>query len=600
MDNSVAGNIFFKIVKWSLLYDLLVVLFINAPVIILIGVIPAFKSNRLLITPGKIVFITLNIICIALNLADIFYFHFHMQRSDADLLFMNAGNIGNAISANFITSLLCAVIIIFSSIFLAKLYNYFVRNYTNRHQYLLSSILLSILLAGFILMPVGKKLMLPASPMTELKSEQLPFVQNSFHTMLYSIYRKKAGAVPLLKYMPDETASSLMPIKKAIQPDTDSAGKKNIVLFVMESVPQDYFDSSSRYNIQLPFLDSLLQQSTYFSNAYGFSYTSINGIVSILAGLPSLTDIPLYHSQYLNLKHTPIGDKLRGEGYYSAFFIGDKYDDFGFAKCCNWLGIDKYYSKETVPGYKNMEQHTMGLHDEYMLPFMLNEINSFKKPFFSTCYNISTHYPFDIPKSHQWLNEKKEYTGPMKSMLYYDDCLKSFFSNASKQDWYKNTVFIFCSDHWAFPDYDNLTAAQGQDFHIPIFIFDPSNPIKKVDARTVCQFDIINTISGIAGAKDSVVSYGFDLLKPHPTNEMRCVFSKKNRDTYYANNGEYILSFNTVTAKPESCFNFKKDPERKNNIVNDPAEKKITDSMVMLVKAFLQRSSSHYNSLTNP
>jgi phosphoglycerol transferase MdoB-like AlkP superfamily enzyme len=235
-----------------------------------------------------------------------------------------------------------------------------------------------------------------------------------------------------------------------------------------------------------------------------------------------------------------------------------------------------------------------------MLSFMLSEINNFKKPFFSTCYNISTHYPFDLPLKEKELKAKAGYTEPMKSMLYYDKCLEGFFDAASKKDWYNNTVFIFCSDHWAFPDQENLNVALGQDFHIPIIIFDPSKPVKKVDSRTASQFDIVNTILSIAGTKDSIISYGNNLLVPPVTNEMHCVFSKKSRDTYYVTNVDYILAFNTVTGKAESCFNFKKDPERKNNILNDPFEKKTADSMTVFVKAFLQQSSMHYNNLTNP
>ena len=587
-----------KTIKWSVLYDLLVLFFINAPVIILIGIIP--PENKLLHAIIKMVFIIVNTVCIALNLIDIVYFHFHMQRSDGDMLLMSFNSISNALTGKPFISIISFALLVAFIIILNRIYNSLLKKWEIKYQYLLSSILLTILLIVFIALPVGKKLILPAAPLTELKSDELPFVQNSFHTMLYSLYRKKAGAVPVVKYLPAETAASLMPLKKAIVPMNNNAGHKNIVLFIMESVPEDYFDTASRYNIKLPFLDSLLKQSTYFSNAYGFSYTSINGIVSILAGLPSLTDIPLYHSQYLNLKRTSVGDKLRLQGYYSAFFIGDDYDDFGFAKCCNWLGINKYYSKESVPGFKNMEQHSMGLQDEYMFPFMLGEINKYKQPFFSTCYNISTHYPFDLPAKEKELKAKAGYTEPMKSMLYYDKCLKAFFDTASKQDWFNNTVFIFCSDHWAFPDHSNLNVAMGQDFHIPIFIYNPSKPGKKIDTRTASQFDIINTILSIADIKDSIISYGTNLLEPAASNGMRCVFSKKSRDTYYANNGEYILVFNTVTGKTESCFNFIKDPERKTNIINNPLERKTIDSMTILVKAFLQQSSLHYNNLTNP
>ena len=74
---------------------------------------------------------------------------------------------------------------------------------------------------------------------------------------------------------------------------------------------------------------------------------------------------------------------LQKKNYISSFFIGDNYDDFGFAQFCKWMGIQHYYCMEDIPGYQQMEKHTMGLHDEYVLRFMEKKLNNMQQPFFT-------------------------------------------------------------------------------------------------------------------------------------------------------------------------------------------------------------------------
>jgi phosphoglycerol transferase MdoB-like AlkP superfamily enzyme len=151
----------------------------------------------------------------------------------------------------------------------------------------------------------------------------------------------------------------------------------------MESVPADFFEDTSPYKVSMPFLDSLVNKSTYFSNAFSYSYNSNKGITAILAGLPTITDVPLYHSNYTSLSRTSIGTVLVKNNYSSAFFIGDNYDDFGFAKCCKWLGIQQYFCRQDIPGNSEMEKHSLGLHDEYVLNFMQQKLATMKQPFFA-------------------------------------------------------------------------------------------------------------------------------------------------------------------------------------------------------------------------
>ncbi|MBC7866003.1 MAG: sulfatase-like hydrolase/transferase, partial [Gloeobacteraceae cyanobacterium ES-bin-316] len=417
---------------------------------------------------------------------------------------------------------------------------------------------------------------------------QLPLTQNSFHSFIYSVYRKNDAIIPGKQYIPLAEQRKLFSILKKSEGLTSP---KNIVLFIMESVPAEFFDSSSPYKVRMPFLDSLVNQSTYFSNAFSYSYNSNKGITAMLAGLPTMTDIPLYHSGFTSIRKTAPGKILAQKNYSSSFFIGDNYDDFGFAKCSKWLGIQQYYCMENIPGYKQMEKHSLGLHDEYVLNFMQEKLAVMKQPFFAVQYNISTHYPNDLPTTYKTsfpLNS----TAPMKTMQYYNDCLQTFFRQAVTQSWFDNTVFIFCSDHWAQPHTQTIRTDEVESFRIPLFIYEPAKAKKnRVDAP-VSQLDILNTVLHFAGVTDSIVSYG-ENLDDTMLPMQRTVFTKVNTAVYQAINQEYVLGFNALEGKGVYCYQYKKDPAKKNNLLKSPAIPAI-DSLILQMKAFLQTASAHY------
>ena len=436
----------------------------------------------------------------------------------------------------------------------------------------------------------GPKKLLPTYPLTELEAVQLPVAQNSFYCFLYSMYRRNEAVISDINYMSPAQQESLFSIRKKNNPDSSSP--KNIVLFIMESVPEDFFDNTSPYKVTMPFLDSLVNKSTYFSNAFSYSYNSNKGITALLAGIPTITDVPLYHSNYTSLKRTSVGTELAKNNYSSAFFIGDNYDDFGFAKCCKWLGIQQYFCMQDIPGNQQMEKHSMGLHDEYVLNFMQQQLSKMKQPFFAVQYNISTHYPWDIPKTFNNRYPDKNTTPPMKSMQYYNDCLQHFFMESSTQPWYKNSVFIFCADHWAQPDSKNIKIDEVGSFRIPLFIYEPAKENKISISSPVSQLDIINTILHFGNVKDSFLSYGVNLtdsiLQPN-----RIVFTKLNNAVYQAINDEYVLGFNATEGKALYCYDYKKDPDKKNNLLRQPVVP-VADSLVLHIKAFLQTASNHY------
>jgi phosphoglycerol transferase MdoB-like AlkP superfamily enzyme len=598
-ETNIAGAEKLELVKWSLAEDMLILLGINSFLLFVLTAV-RFVTEKIsawldlalawLVIPF---FTLINSFALILNLADIFYFRFHFQRSNADLLYVLDHPWNRLMQQHFFVILIFFVALA-GIIYLVlrmhiKLFRSFIQGNNCR---LVTAILFIVLVTSVIFKNACSRYLVPTYPMVELQSKQLPFVQNSFHTFLYSYFRK-GEAVLKKNYMSDAEADSIMPIRKKLNISNTNTGKKNIVLFIMESVPYDFFDSAGAYKVSMPFFDSLLQKSTFFNNAFCYGHESNKGITAILTGIPTLSDIPLYHSPYVNMPFTPIGAALKKMNYQSMFCIGDEYDNFGFAKCMNWLGIDTYYSKEDIPGYKNLPAHSMGLQDAAVLDFFRQKIDQQQKPFFAIQYNISTHYPYDIEESFA-KRSPPNYNAAMKAMQYYDYSLQQFFKVAKNESWFANTTFIFCSDHWLFPQAKLGRYTPVLSSHIPIIIFDPSDTRKKTDNRLASQFDIHATILAAAGYKDNIISYGNNLLDSSSISNY--VFSKSGGTIYQVIDSNYVLGFNTVSNKAEYLYDYKKDNLLNKDLAADKNYSQILNGLLIRIKAFLQKTTSHYNS----
>jgi phosphoglycerol transferase MdoB-like AlkP superfamily enzyme len=592
IQGGVGEGVNLTVLKWSLVTDLMIILLINVPLLFLLQ-LSRWKFNVIFTYIILPIFVVGNSFVIFLNVVDVFYFKFHFQRADADLFHVIDYPLKKLFGLNFF--IIAAFLIIIASIILLltklckSLYHSFKLGFRCNA--------ITLLFAGTLLlipfyMNYAKKTLLPTYPLVNLSSKQLIIVQNSFHTFIYSLLRNNHDAT-IKNYMSIKQAEQELPIKKILPLLKENQAQKNIVLFIMESVPYDFFDSTSEYKVQMPFFDSIIQKSTFFNNAFSYSLESNKGITAVLAGTPTLTDVPLYHSAFTNMPITAIGAALQKNNYQSFFCIGDDFNNFGFAECVNWLGIKKYYCRNDMGKFVTLPPHYMGLQDEDVLNFMTNKIDEIKQPFLAINYNISTHYPYDIPAGYANKIDNR-YTDAMKSMSYYDYSLHQFFNGAKNKLWFNNTIFIFCPDHWMFPNDKKINFNAVNSHKIPIIIYDPSLNKKTTNSSLVSQFDVLGTILNIGQYNDSIISYGGSLLDINSLNKV--AFCKMNDGLYQVIDTSYVLGFSAKSNKVEYLFDYKTDKNLKINLLKTSSAKPIIDRLTTKIKAFLQNSTRQYHS----
>ncbi len=578
---------FTGIAKASLLSDANTIL----PATLLFCILLQIKRKKPLqrfISHGLIIYLTL---ALCLNVMDVFYYSFHNQKANADLLYVVDSPFRKLMAIPFyitIAAILGMVLFFLFSKWIVNKSLHYLNSGNRWMQMFFALAFLGIYSSAFSVKRFHY--ILPYYGLSYLSSDAVTVSQNSMHTFLSSVVRG-GEALPQCNYFTAQQLDSIY--KNEVEIKSGDTVKKNIVLFIMESVPYDFFNNNSPYKVDMPCLDSLRTKSSFFTNAFCYSHISNKGIVAVLGSLPTITEIPIYHTSYIGMKHTKIGSLLKEQNYSSIFCIGDGYDDFGFAKCANWLGLDKYYCRNDIPNYKQLPSQPFGLHDEYVLEFMRTKIDALPQPFFATNFNISTHHDYELPKHY-----KKEfdtnYTSAMKAMSYYDNCLGQFFEKAKKAPWFKNTVFVFCPDHWMYPNSKAMKQHLVNNYRIPIMIYDPSNESPKQYNYICSQFDIMPTILSKAGVSGSFSSFGKNLFDSAAPPQF--AFTKISNQWYQIVDGKHALGYDAATQKTTYLFDYSQDSALKRNVINLPQYKLVKDSLTMKIKAALQRVVEQYGS----
>ncbi len=352
---------------------------------------------------------------------------------------------------------------------------------------------------------------------------------------------------------------------------TDSFKKKNVVIVILES-----FGNENVQKGYTPFLDSLITKSYYFKNGFANGKVSIDAVPSTLSSIPSLMNRAFIASEYSLNKVYSLPKIFKKKGYRSSFFHGAFNGSQNFDQYCKVAGFDDYYGKNEYPNEGAFDGR-WGIFDEEYLQFFCAKINTFKQPFFTTVFTISSHQPFTVPKKYKGKFPKGT-SVIHESIGYTDYALRQFFEKAKKQDWYKNTLFVFTADHTAAYGEREYKTTIGK-FRIPIFFLDTSNPsFKGVSNKNFQQIDILPSILDYMNIKENVVSFG------------KSYKSKNNFVVTYIDNiynyveDDYYLAFDGT--KTIGLYNIKKDVLLKNNLMK--TEEKIKLKMERFIKAYIQ------------
>jgi len=575
-------------------FDIAAMFYFNALFILLMLLPFPARSNTVYQKVIKYVFFTTNGLAILLNCIDFIYYRFTLRRTTRSVFgeFSHENNMGKLAGRFVLDFWYVALIFVLLIVLMIWLYNRVsIRKPQIPEKKLSFYVKAAIALPLAITLAVGGirgDFKYSTRPITISNAGEYVSSPNEMYLVLntpFCIVRTwNVKRLEEMHYYPEEEVGKIYsPIHYPKGDSTKPFQKKNVVIFILESWGKE---SVGAYNKDLdngtyqgftPFLDSLMAVSKVYWNSFATGRKSIDDIPSLLAGIPNGQD-PFILTPYASDSLHGLPKILRDEGYNTSFFHGAPNGSMGFKALVNLLGVEHYYGKDEYNNDADFDG-IWGIWDEPFFQFFEKTINTFKQPFFSTIFSVSSHHPFKLPEQYKGKFRK----GPlpvMECISYTDMALRKFFEKASQTDWFKNTVFVISADHATesyHPEYKN----EWGDVAIPIVLYSPGDSsFHGLDSGIIQQTDIIPSLLSYMNYDKPFLAFGENVF-----NKNRINFSVSYTGGYRWIEDDYLLFFDGI--KTRSLYNYKKDRLFKENLVDRNPE--IVAKLERNLKAFIQQ-----------
>jgi phosphoglycerol transferase MdoB-like AlkP superfamily enzyme len=520
-----------------------------------------FNAERLIFA----LFLFLNGILIAFNLVDAEYFDFIHKRSTYDV-FLLAG-VGNDI-VNMIPMFLgnfwyLALIWLSLMMFLVKVYPkdqaLLIPRRGKKVTRFIHAILTIIVIGFFLLIGKGKVNgflnMKDAIQFTD-RVENIPVVLNTPFCIIESVGGEQIRKQDII-YAKNESYQSFA--NKHFG-NYSKATQKNVVIIILESFSAEYSKHLSGLEEgYTPFLDSLMQEGLYFTNAFANGKKSIEAVPSIMCGVPALMTNPVIVSNYNKNKYNSIASVLKENGYQTSFYHGAANGSMGFENFTLRNGFDTYKGMSQYP-YNDGFDGNWGIEDEKFLQFFADDLDSVEQPFMAGVFTISSHHPYTIPDRYQ--DTFPEGSIPMlRSIAYADHSLRKFFETAKTKDWYDNTLFVLTADHTGKPYTDEFSNVL-QNYRVPLVFFAPGDD--KLNGRkehVAQQIDIFPSVIDYLGIDENIVAQGQSVF----VNNKGFAVNYLN-NIYQLIDGSYLLQYDG--REPVALYKYTNDSALENNLLS--------------------------------
>ncbi len=578
---------------YGIRFDISAILYVNA-IFILFVIIPfKFRSTKIYQKTIFSIFIITNSIGLLANFVDIIYYRYTLKRTTADIFsYLGVGGDFNKLLPQFLHDFwYIAAIWIVIIILTIYLYKKPIPNNSlslKPIKYYVTGFLIFILSIGITIIGMRGGLQLRPiniiSASLHVDSKLSPVVLNTPFTIIQTIGKED---IKIKNTFSEKELNSIYnPIHNTLYnnllPDS-ILPKKNIVLIIVESLSQEhisYYNSAVKKVGNLtPFIDSLCSKSLCF-NGFANGKKSIEGIPALISGIPTLMTTSFISSPYANNQHLSIASGLKKLNYTNLFFHGGTNGTMGFNSYAKNVGFDYYIGRTEYNNESDYDEH-WGIWDEPFLQFSIKEMNKHQnKPFFSVIFTLSSHHPYSIPEKYKSKLPKGE--APIhKTIAYTDYALSQFFKTASKESWYKNTMFIITADHTSEPYFINASNNYGL-FQIPIIFFDPSNDLSIFSNHSLFQqIDLLPSILAYLKYPAPIFAFGnnrFDTC----SNSFAIEYIHPN---YQLIKDGYLLNWNSETVT--ALYNIKNDSLLTTNLKDKKVD--FVKKEELFLKAFVQQ-----------
>jgi phosphoglycerol transferase MdoB-like AlkP superfamily enzyme len=522
------------------------------------------------------------IIMVILNMYDTISFHFTLKRSTADVFdFVSTGNEAGSVFFDFVIDnwyLGFVVILIFW--ITIKLYHITRQiSLVFKLSWKQFSIQFGLMILGLLALVLGARGGLELKPINIIeasryvKPQYAPLVLNTPFTIAKTLFKKKLSVV---NYLPEEEVDGWFKPEFSIKSDSNSK-PSNVVVIILESFAKEYIGYFNKERKYTPFLDSLMNQSLVFTDAYASGQLSMDAMPAIFASVPDIMSRSYILSNYCNNVLPGLGTPLKESGYFTSFFHGGENGTMGIDGLVRITGIDNYYGLKEYPKERRKKDFDgdWGIYDEPFMQFYAQELSRIKQPFFSSLFTLSSHYPYTLPSGFEDKFPKGKHK-IMELVAYTDYSLQQFFDTIKNEEWYQNTLFILTADHTAQPIEEYYKTKIGK-YSIPMVFYTPDGSLQGEINKVVSHVDIMPTVLDYLSKKGKYFGFGRSMFEKEDGFAIQLeagMYQYVDKDfVLYSNGRKLVRMYKRVGAEKLEKFNLDDASEVNKKRISDLSKK---------------------------
>ena len=606
--NDLTASSFFTMMKGGLMFDTAAIFYTNILYLLIVAFPLHFKEIAIVRKAGKWIFVVVNSLAIVLNLIDCVYYPFSHHRSSLLEIseFENNTNLGTIFAIEFVNHW---YLVVLAALLIWALWRFHIQaaplqKNSSLIKYYLRHTLTLLVFAAIAVIGIRGGVTTAIRPLAVSNAYQ--YVSRSLETGIvlntpFCIIRISTidnVEVPAYYASQEELDKEYNPIHTPC--DSIVERRKNVVIIIVESFAHEFVGAlntdldNGTYKGYTTFTDSLINQSLTWRNAFANGSLSIDAIPSVMLSVPEMENA-FALCPYATNDVAGIATHLGSIGYESAFFHGAENSSMGFQAIAKAAGFAKYYGRENYEqedfmGGKKDFDGTWAIWDEEFLQYTCSKISKMKEPFVSGIFTASSHHPFTLPEKYKNVYPEEGKYPLHKCIRYTDNALRLFFASASRQPWYKNTIFVITADHAStkitHKEYNNEVGL----FKIPIIFFDPSGEMPRQIVDGVAQqIDIMPTILNYLGYNKPYIAFGNDLLSTPPDKSWAFVWDN-GLPQYFQ--GEYVIQYQGDSIA--KAYNFVTDPTLKHNIKGSfPQQPEMDRKAKAIMQSVLSREAGN-------
>lgn len=286
----------------------------------------------------------------------------------------------------------------------------------------------------------------------------------------------------------------------------------NLVIVLEESLGATFVESLGGIAVT-PELEELKHEGWWFEQLYATGTRSVRGIEAVVAGYPPTPARSVVKLSMAQQNFYTLALGLGREGFTTEFVYGGEAHFDNMRSFFTGNGFQRVVDRSDM---SPVFEGSWGASDEDLFNTSLERLKALHKegkPFFSLIFSSSNHEPFHFPDGRITLHDAEKQT-VNNAVKYADFALGKFISEAKKQDYWKDTVFLIVADHDTRVYGSSLVPIK--KFHIPGLILGADIAPKRI-STIASQIDLAPTLLSLIGVSSEHPMIGRDFARDSET-----------------------------------------------------------------------------------